>query len=244
MSFMQEFSRFPDLTEYTLIFYGGPLALIITRKNHIKLRKIQRMRDFFINEFGIFEVDSEAQYRFGKQPISLYNSHGTLIPKKIAKRVNRLYQKGKFFELKNELLKIYPELKQIKFDTIYEMFEFIVKNTQHRSIDIDTEKYLPYFRAYNPISIKRLNEACQTARKSVDNLNPSLKPPMPIMIAVIVGILALAFIQNGPKYMRELVGYFEELGEAVDPTPPIVEELPIVANQTIVNLILGLQSLF
>jgi len=224
----------PDLTEYGLIFYGGPLACIISDKNHIKLRKIQRMKEYFINEFGVFEQDSEAQYRFGKQPLSIYNSHGTLIPKKIAKRVNNHYQKGRFMEIRKELTKIYPELRKLKFKTIYDMFKFIVKNTQHRSIDIDTEKYLPYFRAYNPISIKRLNEACQKGRKSVDDLNPSLKPPMPIMVAVIVGILALAFIQNGPKYMRELVGYFEELEESVGGTPEVVSG----------NLILGLKMLF
>ncbi len=226
MSVIQEFTRFPDLTEYGLIFYGGPLAAIITTKNHIKLRKIQRMRDFFINEFGVFEVDSEAQYRFGKQPISFYNSHGTLIPKKVAKRVNKYYQRGQFFDIRTELSKIYPELKQLKFKTIYDMFKFIVKNTRHRSIDIDTEKYLPYFRAYNPISIKRLNEACQAGRKAVDDLNPSLKPPMPLMVVIIGGILALAFIQNGPKYVRELVGYFEDFGNAASG-----------------NLILGLQTL-
>lgn len=227
MSFVQEFKRFPDLTEYGLIFYGGPLALIITTKNHIKLRRINKMREFFINEFGIFEVDSDALYRYGKQPISLFNSHGTIIPKKTANKIYKLYQRGKFYELRNELINLYPEVKNMNFNTIYDMFKFIVRNTKHRSIDIDTEKFLPYFRAYNPISIKRLNESCQAARKAVDDLNPSLKPPLPLMVVIIGGILALAFIQNGPKYVRELVGYFEDFGNAASG-----------------NLILGLQTLF
>ena len=64
-----------DLSELALIWYGGPLALILTQKNHFKLRKVQKMRDFFINEYGIFEIDSETEYRYGKQPISIYNSH-------------------------------------------------------------------------------------------------------------------------------------------------------------------------
>lgn len=225
----------PDLQEYSLIWYGGPLAIILTHKNHLKLRKITPMKDFFINEFGLFEIDSEALYRYGKQPISIFNSHGTKIPKKISKRVYSLYQKGKFMEVRTELAKLYPEIQYMKFKTVYDMFSFIVKNTQHRTIDIDTEKYLPYFRAYNPVSIKKLNEACWAGRKAVEELNPSLKPPFPIIIAVIIGIVALAFIQNGPKYVREAVGYFDDMGKAAN-------------GQWILwlkaHLVLGIQALF
>jgi len=67
-----------DLSEYGLIWYGGPLAVILERKNHLKMRKIQKMREFFINEFGVFETDSETEYRYNKQPMSFYNSHGKL----------------------------------------------------------------------------------------------------------------------------------------------------------------------
>ena len=73
-----------DFQELGLIWYGGPLALILTQKNHFKLRKINRMREFFINEYGIFEIDSETEYRFGKQPISIYNSHGTRITEAVS----------------------------------------------------------------------------------------------------------------------------------------------------------------
>ncbi len=96
-----------DLSELGLIWYGGPLAIILARKNHLKLRKIERMREFFINEFGIFEADSETEYRYGKQPISFYNSHDKSIPKKIVKSVKNNYQRGKFKEIRTDLEKIY-----------------------------------------------------------------------------------------------------------------------------------------
>lgn len=208
-----------DLSWIGLIFYGGPLALILTQKNHLKLRRIQRIREFFINEFGIFEVDSETEYRYGKQPISFYNSHGTSIPRKIVKRVTNLYYKGKYMEIRRELEQIYPELIEQKFRSIYEVFQFVVNLTGHRAIDIDTEKFMPYYRAYNPISIKRLNEVCQEGRKAIESLDPSIKPPFPIIVAVIGGILGLAFIQNGPKYVREAVAYFESFSKEPPPAP-------------------------
>lgn len=230
-----------DFTELGLIWYGGPLAIILARKNQLKLRKIQRMREFFINEFGIFETDSETEYRYGKQPISFYNSHDQSIPKKIVKSVKKNYQRGKFKEIIADLEQIYPEIKGLKFKTIFDVFAFIVKQTGHKAIDIDTEKYLPYYRAYNPISIKRLNEVCQNARKGVESLHPSFKPPMPIMILIIGGIMGMAIIQNGPKYMREISAYMEDLTspapvvEAVEEVPEIIAE--VVANGTVVDTV-------
>ncbi len=223
-----------DWQELGLIWYGGPLALIQTQKNILKLRKINKMREFFINEYGIFEVDSETEYRYGKQPISIYNSHGTRIPKEIVKAVKKHYKQGKNMEIKRDLEKIYPELKAYKFKNVYEIFQLLVKMNGHQAIDIDTEKFLPFYRAYNPISIKRLNEVCQAGRKAIDSLHPSLKPPMPIIFAIVGGIIGLAVIQNGPKYMREIGGYFESYTE---PAPevavsPAVVSLPGTANGT------------
>jgi len=237
-----------DLSDYGLLWWGGPIAFILVRKNIVKIKKVnQTMREFFINEFGMFEVDSETQYRYGKQPMSFYNSHGTTIPKKIAKRVNSLYQKGKFMEVRRELEQIYPELKQLKFNNIYELFRFLVEFTNHKAIDIDTEKFLPYYRAYNPISIKRLNEVCQAGRKAVDSLHPNMKPPMPIIFAIVAGIIGLAVIQNGPKYMREFERYIEELTGS-EPVP-VVEAAPVeVINATVqavepVQVIMFLQTI-
>lgn len=236
------------LDDLGLIWWGGPIAFILTRKNIVRIKKInQSMQEFFINEFGIFEVDSETQYRYGKQPISFYNSHGTTIPKTIVKRVNSYYQKGKFMDIRRELEQIYPELKKLTFRNIYEVFRFIVDYTDHKAIDIDTEKFLPYYRAYNPISIKRLNEVCQIGRKAIDSLHPNLKPPMPIMIAIIGGILGLAFIQNAPKYVREATAFFEDrFGESTPPpTPPPPPPVDIVepANVTISQFIFPLINL-
>ena len=222
-----------DWSELGLIWYGGPLALIQTQKNILKIRKIHKMREFFINEYGIFEVDSETEYRYGKQPISIYNSHGTRIPKSIVKAVKKHYKQGKNMEIRKDLEKIYPELKAYKFKNVYEIFQLLVKMNGHQAIDIDTEKFLPFYRAYNPISIKRLNEVCQAGRKAIDSLHPSLKPPMPIIFAIVGGIIGLAVIQNGPKYMREIGSYFEDFTEPAPVTPVVdVVSLPGTSNGT------------
>ena len=215
-----------DLHELGLIWYGGPLALILTGKNHFKLRKIERMREFFINEYGIYEIDSETEYRYGKQPISIYNSHGTRIPRKLVSKIKKHYRQRKNMEIRRDLEQIYPQLKEKEFRNIYEIFQYIVEQNQHRAIDIDTEKYLPFYRAYNPISIKRLNEVCQIGRKAIDSLHPNLKPPMPIIFAIVGGIIGLAVIQNGPKYMREIGSYFEDLTGGTPVPPPVVVEPP------------------
>jgi len=218
--------------DLSLVFWGGPIAFILTRKNIVRIKRVnQSMQEFFINEFGLFEVDSETQYRYGKQPMSFYNSHGTTIPKQIVKKVNKMYQKGKFFEIMRELKFIYPremldkDGKDLTFSSIYELFNHIVEATDHKAIDIDTEKYLPYYRAYNPISIKRLNEVCQIGRKAVDSLHPNLKPPIPIIFAIVAGIIGLAVIQNGPKYMREINLYFTDFTEAAQPIVPNATEI-------------------
>lgn len=221
-----------DFQELGLIWYGGPLALILTQKNHFKLRKINRMREFFINEYGVFEIDSETEYRFGKQPISIYNSHGTRIPRKVVKLVRKHYRQGKNMEIRHDLEMVYPQLKNKVFRNVYEIFEYLVQINEHRAIDIDTEKYLPFYRAYNPISIKRLNEVCQIGRKAIDSLHPNLKPPMPIIFAIVGGIIGLAVIQNGPKYMREIGTYFDDLTGTTPPPVAVVE--PVVnATQTV-----------
>lgn len=225
-----------DLSDLALLWYGGPLAFILVRKNLVKIKKIQPMREFFINEFGVFEVDSETQYRYGKQPISFYNAHDKSIPKKIVKKVNKYYQTGRFMLIKEELAQIYPEIKKESFASIYDLFRFIVIMTDHKAIDIDTEKFLPYYRAYNPISIKKLNEVCHTARKAVDSLHPNLKPPMPMIFAIVGGIIAIAVIQNGPKYARELVAYIEDFGAATrgEPAPEAPAQL-ILYLQTLLG---------
>lgn len=237
-----------DLSWIGLIFYGGPLALILSEKNHLKLRKIQRIREFFINTFGIFEVDSETEYRYGKQPVSFYNSHGSTIPKNIVKKVTKLYNQGKFMGVRQELEQIYPELINQKFRSIYEVFQYVVELTRHKAIDIDTEKFMPYYRAYNPISIKRLNEVCQEGRKAIESLDPSIKAPFPIIIAVILGILGLAFIQNGPKYVREAVSYFDKLKnapieETIEPSQFILGLNNIIDPSNMPHFILYLQHL-
>lgn len=238
------------LHELSLTWYGGPLAFILEHKNYFKVRRIDRMKDFFINKMGLFQVDSETEYRYGKQPISFYNSHDTHIPNDVVKRVQKLYHKRKYMEVRKELELIYPEIKGENFKDIYECFQYIVDMTEHNAIDIDTEKFMPKYRAYNPISIKRLMERCHIARKAVEDLNPSFpKPPLPLTIAIIVGLLGFALIQNAQKWVREGRDWIDDTfaPAPVEVVEPVVEVAEEVAEEAVIvvnpaNLILWIQS--
>lgn len=197
------------IDEVKMLFWGGPIAIILDRKNVLQLRKVEPMREFFVNDMGVFMVDSQTQYRHGKQLLSFYNSHDTGIARDLAKKIYELYIKKKFLSLKRLLITTYPEfLENKEFTNIHELLQVLVDKQAHHAIDIDTEKYLPYYRAYNPISIKRLNEVCNDAKKSVDNMNPLLKNAMPLGIMVIGGLIGVALIQNLPKWIRELSSSF------------------------------------
>ena len=72
--------------EIKMLFWGGPIAIILDRKNVLQLRKVEPMREFFVNDMGVFMVDSQTQYRHGKQLLSFYNSHDTGIARDLAKK--------------------------------------------------------------------------------------------------------------------------------------------------------------
>lgn len=185
-----------------LIWWGGPLAIIIKKKNIAVAKKIHLMKEFFVNEFGIYKIDSEMQYSFNKQAIFIYNSHETQLDKKTVKLVKRLYNKKKDLELKILLKKLYPDIGDPK--DIFEAFNSIVELTQHVPIDLDTEKYLPFFRARAPKGTKLLIEIAHGARKDIESLYPSLKPPLPL-IAIMIGIVVFVIImQDIPDWIRQL----------------------------------------
>src|SRR3990167_2484185 len=137
---------FPTKEEWGLLFYGGPLAIIFTRKNLTKAKKIHEMRRWFVNEFGVFERDSETEYRHDKQLISLYNSHGHILDNKAVKKIKYLYVMKKDKQLTEYLYELYPQVKQAidekqtKIETIFDLLHEIAVATKHEAIDIDTDK--------------------------------------------------------------------------------------------------------
>lgn len=197
-----------------LLFYGGPIAIINTIKNHHEIEKIDLpMKEFFICKYGIFMINSQTQYRYNKQAVSFFSSHGELIPDKIVKNIKNAYAKKNFTKIRTELEKVYPNLlKGIEFENIYKMFYLIVKETKHFAIDLNTEKYLPHMEAYNPQAIKNLYLTGNEAIRAIDRLSPPRFPPkaLPISVAIIASIIGLAVIQNLPKWIREFNAELEK----------------------------------
>ena len=191
----------PSLNDWGLVFYGGPLANILVRKNIMISKKIQLMRDYFLNEFGVFKIDSETQYHFNKQAIFFYNAHDTRFSKKLAKRINKLYAKHKDEQILEILKANFKEIEETK--DIFEAFEKIIEKTDHYPIDLDTDKYLPFFFARKPKGTMLLMQFANQGKKAIDSLYPSLKATMPI-IAVMVGVLIFFLIYKDiPNWIRQ-----------------------------------------
>ena len=206
-----------------MLFYNGPLAIIITRKNLTHLKKIHEMRRWFVNEYGIFERDTETEYRHNKQLWSLYNSHNQTLEKKAVKQIEKLYVYGKDSELIKYLYELYPQVKQkidesqktkpIEIKTIYDVFHQIALETKHQAIDIDTDKYLYTLRAYNPKAIKQITDAVREAREEVHTMSPVIpKGVIPIIYIFALLILAAISFQHIPSWIRELMEWLRTQG--------------------------------
>jgi len=69
--------RLPTRKEMPLIYWGGPTAIINTNKNNHDMIPIKNpMGGYFICEYGVFVVDSRSEYRFNKQALMFFISHG------------------------------------------------------------------------------------------------------------------------------------------------------------------------
>ena len=209
----------PTKEEWGLLFYGGPLAIIFTRKNITKAKKIHEMRRWFVNEFGVFERDSETEYRHGKQLISIYNSHGKTLDKNTVQKIERLYVYKKDDELIKYLYDLYPETKKrldkdnIKIESIFDLLHEIAVDSQHEAIDIDTDKYMPTLRAYNPKAIKQLIDRYKEAKKETEMLSPLIPKQVIPMVYMIGGIMVIYIVmQSAPKYIRELAEWLQHQG--------------------------------
>jgi hypothetical protein len=164
------------------------------------------MNGYIISEYGLFKVESHTLYRHNKQPMSIYNSHGITLPKIIVENVEKFYRKREFLKLKDELNKVYPEIiaKQ-RYNTIWEIMNAIVEKTQHYAIDLNTEKYLAFFRAFNPKAARYLNIICNDAKKGVDSLSPpALAKLISFGMWFFLAIVFFAIISNGPDWIRQI----------------------------------------
>jgi len=128
------------------------------------------------------------------------------IPMKVVREVEEHYRKKQFLKCRESMDKIYPNLlKGKKFKHIYDVFGEVVKSTRHYAIDLNTEKYLPFFEAYTPIACKKLYQAANDARRSIKDLSPpALSKVLPLGMYVVVGIIAIVVIQNVPSWIREI----------------------------------------
>jgi hypothetical protein len=200
--------NFPSKNDLGLIFYGGPLAIIILKKNLCIPKKMNLIREYFINEYGIYKIDPEMQYHHGKQAIFIYNSHEEKINLKTVKEIYKLFYKKKFEQVLEILYQLYPEDNPVEYEVskeeIYKKFDTIIKKTQHYPIDIDTDKYLPQFIAHKPKATKLLMEIPNEAMKEIDIMYPPAIKPLPI-IAVMIGILVFAIVwPDLPSYYQSL----------------------------------------
>jgi len=212
------------------------------------------MREFFICDYGVYMVDSQTQYRYNKQAMSFFTSHNEHIPHKIVNSIQKAYMKRDYAKIRTELEKIYPNLlKGIDFANIFQIFYLIVEKTEHFAIDLNTEKYLPHMEAYSPIAIKNLYHTGNDAMKSIEKLSPPKFPKqaIPLGIALIIGIVSIAMIQNLPKWLRELNAEFKKPLDA-DPNQfilglksylPDPHQFILGIKQHLPDLILGLDLL-
>lgn len=227
--------RLLTIKESKLLFYGGPIAIINTMKNNHELEPINvPMKEFFICESGVYMTDSQTQYRYNKQPLSFYTAHGEMIPKRLVKSIQKSYLKKDFIEMRKDLEKIYPNLiKGVEYHNIYQILYAIVRETRHFAIDLNSEKYLPHMEAYSPQAIKNLYHTGNDAVMAIDRLSPPRFPPklFPIGLALMIGIIALAVIQNLPKYIRELQAEIKKgLVEEEEPAGFLISLKPYIMD--------------
>lgn len=204
--------RFPTRQELEITYWGDGLAFINIKSNLYKPIKADPvMKDFIICEYGIYKFESDTVvYRHNKQPLMFFMSHEEVLDKRYVDNIKKYYRKKEFLLLKDELLKAYPKtLADKPFSTIWEMMEEIVKKTQHYAIDLNTDKFLPFLKAYSPKAVRMLNVVSNDAKKGVDSMSPPpLQKIMSFGMWMAIAIIAFALISNIPEIMRQIESYF------------------------------------
>lgn len=195
------YQREPSIIHF--LFYSGPIAWILTKKNFIQKRQIRFLaKRFFITDLGIYEFDPDYDYKYKRQSTTLYISHGKTMDKKLVKKFYKLWRKKQDDKMLVELKKYEPEIAKNKYTTIEKAFEDITKLHYHSSIDIDTEKYLYSHRAYNPKALRMSRLFVHQGMKGVQSIYPKLKVPLPwvVVMALLIGLAIVA------QHLTEWIG--------------------------------------
>ena len=178
-----------------IIWSNRPIAIIKTGDRDLEIRKIKKvLGKFFMTPYGVFELDSKYEYRFGKQAIYLFNATNSK-PLDIPSlgKIQQMYRKQDIGDLVKEMQKIDSAIKDANLTDPLKILEYIVKEKGGTAIDLATEKWLMGYRAYDPASIRVLLTQAHQAKKAIETLSPTVKAvlPMVIVAGVVIGFAIL-----------------------------------------------------
>ncbi len=184
--------QFPILE---IVWSNNPIAIIKTGDRDLEIRKIKKvLGKFFMTPYGVFELDSKYEYRFGKQAIYLFNATNSKplsIP--ALEKIQQMYAKQDIGDLVHEMQKIDSAIKDANLTDPLKILEYIVKEKGGTAIDLATEKWLMGYRAYDPASIRVLLTQAHQAKRAIETLSPSVKAVLPMFIiaGVVIGFAIL-----------------------------------------------------
>lgn len=167
-----------------ILFSDKAIAFIKTGDRDLEIRKIKKvLGKFFFTPYGVFELDSRYEYRYGKIPIYLFNSTNAKplsIP--ALQKIQQLYRKNELKDLVDEMQKIDKAVKEANISDPLKILEYIVRDKGGTPIDLATEKWLMSYRAYDPASIRVLITQAHQAKKAIEALSPNIKAALPMII--------------------------------------------------------------
>ena len=104
-----------------------------------------------------------------------------------------MYRKNDIGDLVKEMQKIDQAIKEANLTDPLKILQYIVKEKGGTAIDLATEKWLMGYRAYDPASIRVLLTQAHQAKKAIEQLSPSLKATLPMVIiaGVVIGFAIL-----------------------------------------------------
>lgn len=178
-----------------IIWSNNPIAIIKTGDRDLEVRKIKKiLGKFFMTPYGVFELDSRYEYRIGKQAVYIFNATNSKpLSVPALARIQTMYRKNDIADLVKEMQKIDQAIKDANLTDPLKILEYIVKEKGGGAIDLATEKWLMGYRAYDPASIRVLLTQAHQAKKAIEQLSPSIKATLPMVIiaGVVIGFAIL-----------------------------------------------------
>lgn len=167
-----------------IVYSDKAIAFIKTGDRDLEIRKIKKvLGKFFFTPYGVFELDSRYEYRFGKIPIYLFNStNAKPLSLPALQKIQELYRRNELKDLVNEMRKIDMAVKEANLTDPLKILEYIVREKGGTPIDLATEKWLMSYRAYDPASIRILITQAHQAKRAIEALSPNLKAVLPMMV--------------------------------------------------------------